>query len=79
MHLTITRVDEVLYRGAVFSVNVPGAAGEVTILAHHAPLITPLKAGEIRIHEGKDGAHAKKFAIEGGVLEVTPSGVTILL
>ena len=43
LKLTIARVDGPLFDGEVVSVTVPGASGEMTLLAEHAALISPLK------------------------------------
>jgi F-type H+-transporting ATPase subunit epsilon len=78
MHVVISKVDEVLYEGEAESLTVPGSAGEMTILTHHEPLVTTLKAGELRLRVSKD-AEPRKFPIEGGVLEVNENGATVIL
>lgn len=78
MHLTIARVDEVLFKGEAYSATVPGTAGEMTILSHHMPLVSTLKKGIIHVRESKDSAE-KEFSIEKGVLEVTSEGATVIL
>lgn len=78
MNLIIAKVDETLFSGDVASVTLPGAAGELTVLPHHAPLITGLKAGEIRIRKEKDSDY-QIFTIEKGLLEVNAQGATVLL
>lgn len=76
MHLTIAKVDETLFAGDVASVTLPGVAGELTVLAHHAPIITALKRGRITVRG--EGA-AQTFEIESGLLEVNSAGATVLL
>ena len=49
LNLTISRVDLPVFDGEVVSVTVPGTAGEMTLLANHAPIISPLKEGTILI------------------------------
>lgn len=78
MHVVIAKVSEVLYDGEAESLTVPGAAGEMTILGHHEPLITTLKAGEIRLRTSKEGA-PQIFQVTQGVLEVSPQGATVIL
>ncbi len=75
-HLTIATVGETKYDGRAISATLPGSAGEMTILAHHEPLVTTLKAGEISV---KDESGEKTFAIEDGVLECSGNHVVILL
>jgi len=60
----------------VFSVF-PGSEGELGILAGHAPLLSRLNPGEIRITRAGGGA-AERFAIAGGFLEVRGSEVSVL-
>jgi F-type H+-transporting ATPase subunit epsilon len=78
MHVVIAKVDEVLFEGEAYSLTVPGSAGEMTVLGHHEPLITTLKAGEARVHLAA-GDVAQTFSIPGGVLEVRSDGATVIL
>src|SRR5687767_12434813 len=57
------------------AVTAPGIEGEFTVLAQHAPFITVLKPGFVRITAG--GAD-KSFYVRGGFAEVNPDGLTIL-
>lgn len=74
--LTISRVDEQLFNGPSHSVTIPGAKGELTILAHHEPIIFLLKKGiiTVRTEEGE-----QKFPIERGMCEVSNNQVTVLV
>jgi F-type H+-transporting ATPase subunit epsilon len=76
MQVVIAKVDEVLFEGQADSLTVPGSAGEMTVLGHHMPLVTTLKAGEILLRVGGD---EKRFAVQGGVLEVRSDGATVIL
>ncbi len=78
MHLVIAKVDEVLFEGEAYSLTIPATAGEMTVLGHHEPLITTLKAGEARVHLAA-GDTPQLFAISGGVLEVRSDGATVIL
>ena len=78
MHVVIAKVDEVLFEGEAYSLTVPAAEGEMTVLGEHMPLITTLKAGEVRVQVQADG-EPERFAIEGGVLEVRRDGATVIL
>ena len=77
MKLTIAKVDEALFRGDAASMIVPGVEGEMTILAEHTPLISPLKKGAITVRtpEGTE----LFFEANGGMLEVSRGLVTVLL
>lgn len=76
MKVVVAKVDEVLYDGEAASLTVPGTDGEMTVLGHHEPLITTLKAGSVVVRTGKD---EKIFEIQGGALEVGPHGATVIL
>ena len=78
MHLVIAKVNETLFEGEAHSLVAPGAAGEMTVLGHHEPLITTLKPGELRVHITA-GDEPKVFPIEGGVLEINSAGATVIL
>jgi F-type H+-transporting ATPase subunit epsilon len=76
MKVVVAKVNEVLFEGEAQSLTVPAVAGEMTVLGHHMPLVTTLKAGEIILRtEGEE----KQYPIESGVLEVTPEGATVIL
>ena len=64
-----------LFSGAVDKVDAPGTEGDFGVLADHAPFMTTLKVGQVKVYNG--GA-VKVFEIEGGFADVTPEGLTIL-
>jgi F-type H+-transporting ATPase subunit epsilon len=71
----IVSQDRTVFQGDVDIVVLPGAAGEMGILPHHAPVLAILKYGVIKIRrEGKEDL----FTVAGGVAEVQPDIVTIL-
>ncbi len=76
-HLTIASVGETRFDGPAVSATLPGTAGEFTVLAHHEPIVTILKAGIITVKETT--GESKKFDIESGVLECSGSRVVVLL
>ena len=78
IHLVIAKVDEVLFDGEAYSLTVPGADGDMTVLGHHMPLITTLKPG-IALVRVAPNAEPKTFPISGGVLEVRQGGATVIL
>ena len=78
MNLTITAVDKKLFDGSAYSVTVPGSEGELTVLGGHAPFVTTLKEGVVRVRKERDSEHTT-FAITSGVLEVSKEGTTVLV
>lgn len=77
-HLTIARVGENLFDGEALSVSLPGEDGAFEVLAHHEPLVSPLKTGEVRVAS----ADGKRYHFEippGGIAEISANQATILL
>ncbi len=72
--LKIVTPEKVLYEGMVESVSFPTVDGEITVLAHHIPIISAVKAGELKI---KASGKEEFFHVTKGVLEV--DGETIIL
>jgi F-type H+-transporting ATPase subunit epsilon len=71
----IVSQDRMVFEGDVDIVVLPGSAGEMGILPHHAPLLTTLNYGVIKVRtKGKE----EIFAVAGGVAEVQPDIVTVL-
>ncbi len=70
MLLKIVTPDGVTYESEVDQVSAPTQSGEITILPHHIPLISVLKAGELRIQKEK---HEVLIAVSSGVIEVRPN------
>lgn len=73
--LEIVTPERLAFSEEVDSVNCPGIDGELGILPHHAPLITTLGVGELRIRRG---AEEEYFAIAGGFLQVRPDKVVVM-
>jgi F-type H+-transporting ATPase subunit epsilon len=64
-----------LFSGQVDHVIAPGAEGEFGVLPHHAPFMSTLRSGRIRIIDG-DTVH--RYFVHGGFADVTPEGLTVL-
>ncbi|MBK8780437.1 MAG: ATP synthase F1 subunit epsilon [Anaerolineales bacterium] len=71
----IVSQDRTVFTGDVDIVVLPGAAGEMGILPKHAPVLTTLKYGIIKVRKG---GKEELFTVAGGVAEVQPDIVTIL-
>jgi F-type H+-transporting ATPase subunit epsilon len=74
-------VDIVSAEGQIFSgpasmVFLPGSEGELGVAPRHAPLLTLLKAGEVRVRTPDGEDHS--FFVGGGVLEIQPKRVSVL-
>ena len=77
LELTIASVAKTLFKGSVKSVTLPGAEGDITLMANHEAFVTILRPGTIVVRE-EDGT-ISEFAIEHGALEVADNQATVLL
>ena len=77
LKLTISRVDEPVFDGEVVFVTLPGASGDMTILANHTALISPLKKGKI-VYKTTEDTEAS-LEIESGTLEISQNHATVLI
>jgi F-type H+-transporting ATPase subunit epsilon len=73
--LEIVTPEKLAYSDEVDSVQLPGSEGELGVLPHHAPLISTLGAGELRLRKG---GQEESFAIVGGFLQVLPDKVVVM-
>ena len=68
--------EKIIFKGTALSIVLPAVSGEMGVLPGHAPLITILKQGDIRLEkeEGKE-----TFAVKGGFAEVGPEMVKVFI
>ncbi len=71
----IVSQDRLVYEGDADIIVVPGVNGEMGILPHHAPLLSTLGFGILKV---RSQGEEEVFAISGGVIEVQPTIVTVL-
>ena len=76
MRVEIVSPSGIIFEGDAKSALFPGLAGEFMILPNHAPLISALKKGEIRIDTGNE---TKNFNINGGFVEVNQASVSVCI
>ncbi len=77
IHVDIVSAEGNLYSGQGEMVYAPAAMGEIGVAPRHTSLISPLKAGEVRVDVG-NGKPQEHFYVSGGMIEVQPFKVTIL-
>ena len=77
IHVEIVSAEGAIYSGDAEMVVAPAGMGEVGITPRHAPLMTNLRPGEVRVQTPDDGEELF-FYVTGGVLEVQPHLVTVL-
>ncbi len=75
LRLEIVTPERQAYADEVDAVVLPGSEGELGVLPHHAPLVSTLGAGELRIRKG---GTEESFAIFGGFLQVRPDKVVVM-
>ena len=75
IHVNIVSAEGAIFEGDADMVFAPAKAGEVGIAPRHAPLITTLKPGSVRVQSGES---EKLFYVTGGILEVQPHLITVL-
>jgi F-type H+-transporting ATPase subunit epsilon len=71
----IVSQDRTVFQGDVDIVVLPGMDGEMGVLPHHAPLLTTLKYGFIKV---RSKTHEEVFTVAGGVAEIQPDVITVL-
>lgn len=78
MNLEILTPEKKLYSGEVYGVQMPGISGSFEVLDKHAPLVSALKAGRVKVLKDKQN-HLVNFDIQGGFVEVLNNKVTVLV
>lgn len=73
LKISVISPEATLFEGEATSLTAPAFDGEVGILDNHAPMVTTLGAGELRIGDG-----AQRFRVEGGFLQVVDNVVRVV-
>jgi len=77
IHIDVVSAEEAIYSGEAAFVVLPGEAGELGIYPRHAPLITRIRPGAVRIMPAGGGEEQLIF-VAGGILEIQPKLITVL-
>ena len=78
MTLEILTPERKLFSGEVYGVQMPGISGSFEVLDRHAPLVSALKAGRVKVLRDKQN-HFANYDIQGGFVEVLNNKVTVLV
>lgn len=78
MNLEILTPERKLFSGDVYGVQLPGVTGLFEVLEKHAPLVSALKAGKLKVLKDKNN-HLAFFEIQSGFVEVLNNKVTVLV
>jgi len=76
LHVNIVSAEQSIFSGDAEMVVVPGESGELGILPQHAPLLTRIKPGTVKVTLA--GGVDELIYVSGGILEVQPKALTIL-
>jgi F-type H+-transporting ATPase subunit epsilon len=76
MTVDIVSAEEEIWSGTAKMVFAPAVMGEVGVMPKHTPLLTKIKPGEVRVINEED--EEEFFFVSGGMLEILPTGVTVL-
>ena len=76
MHVDIVSAEEEIYSGVATFLVAPATGGEVGVAPRHTPLLSPLKAGEVKVT--LQGGEEQSIFVSGGMLEIQPHVVTVL-
>jgi F-type H+-transporting ATPase subunit epsilon len=79
MHLEILSPEKKLYAGDVYGVQLPGISGSFEVLEKHAPMVSALGNGTMKVLLDKSGSKVNRFSIKGGFMEVLQNKVTVLV
>ena len=77
MNLEIITPEKQVFSGEVTSVKFPGTTGEFEVQNNHAPIISTLSEGEIRVITSSN--NTEKFSINGGVIEMQNNKIIVLV
>ena len=76
MHVDVVSAEEEIFSGPAEMLFAPGVMGDLGIMPRHAPLLTRIKPGEVRIVTGE--GEEQFYYVSGGMLEIQPEAVTVL-
>jgi F-type H+-transporting ATPase subunit epsilon len=78
MNLEILTPERKIYSGDVYGIQLPGIDGLFEVLERHAPLVSALKAGRMKILKDRNN-HVAFYQIQSGFVEVLNNSVTVLV
>jgi F-type H+-transporting ATPase subunit epsilon len=79
MQLEILTPEKKLYSGDIYGIQLPGISGSFEVLEKHAPMVSALGKGSIKVLLDKSGNNTTRFNISGGFIEVLDNRVSVLV
>lgn len=77
LHFELVTPERLVLSEDVYMVVVPGTEGEFGVLEGHAPFMSTVKDGTLKVYD-RDGAEPRAIHVEGGFAEVSEGGLTVL-
>lgn len=77
IHVDVVSAEQSIYSGTALEVVAPAEMGDVGIMPRHTPLISRLRAGEVKV-KPEDGSEEISIFVSGGILEIQPHVITVL-
>ena len=77
MHISVLTPDKAIFDGKITSVKVPGVSGQFEVLNNHAPIVSALGEGQVRLIQ--ENGEKISFGIEKGFIEVLKNKVALLV
>ena len=77
MHISVLTPDKEIFDGNITSVKVPGVSGQFEVLNNHAPIVSALGEGQVRLIQ--ENGEKITFGIEKGFIEVLKNKVALLV
>jgi F-type H+-transporting ATPase subunit epsilon len=79
MQLEILTPEKRLFHGDVYGIQLPGISGSFEVLDRHAPLVSALGKGTLKVLVDKSGGNASLYEIQGGFIEVIGNKASVLV
>ncbi len=79
MELEILTPEKKLFSGNVYGIQLPGISGSFEVLEKHAPMVSALGAGNLKVLNDKTGNNNTNYKINGGFMEVINNRVVVLV
>ncbi|ABI58208.1 F0F1 ATP synthase subunit epsilon [Alkalilimnicola ehrlichii MLHE-1] len=76
LHVDIVSAEQAIHSGEAKMLVAPAREGDIGITPRHAPLLTKLRPGEVRVQD--ENGEERFFYVSGGIIEVQPHKVTVL-
>jgi F-type H+-transporting ATPase subunit epsilon len=79
MHLEILTPERKLYSGEIYGIQLPGISGSFQVLEKHAPMVSALGKGSIKVLLDKNGVNTSHYEVKCGFIEVLNNKVSVLV